>query len=151
MSIDSDPVNVPEASKKRKSDRTPEERAAKKARKEARKASKATEPSTAPANNPDNDAVEAYLKDNEISFDPADALAEFAPILDFASLEIDDRLRAGLTTFSKPTPGWSFPFELPALNFAQSKHALGAYCSKVETLLASQRLGRPSCCFPTQR
>jgi hypothetical protein len=129
MSIE-EPVVV---TNKRKSstDKTPEERAAKKARKEARalkRASKTSAPSVdAPAPAPaasvtDDDAVAVYLKENEISYEPKDALKTFPPFLDFASVPVADDLRPALASFTKPTPVQAAAF---GVLFRKSKDTIG--------------------------
>ncbi|KAK4050796.1 RNA-dependent ATPase [Microbotryomycetes sp. JL201] len=118
--------DVTSSSKKRKADETEEERkarkAAKKAKKEARKAETkpdgdddATEAHAAaslgaPASSPAE--VQAFIKDNNISYEPETAAKQFAPVLSFANLPLDDGLRKGLAGFSKPTPIQSASFPI---------------------------------------
>ncbi|KAM0790790.1 hypothetical protein ACM66B_004638 [Microbotryomycetes sp. NB124-2] len=107
--------------KKRKADETEEERkarkAAKKAKKEARKADKDTDDAqatsapvaAATASSPE---VAAFIKENNISYEPESAATQFAPVLSFASLPLDDGLRKGLSGYTKPTPIQSASFPI---------------------------------------
>lgn len=110
---------------KRKADETDEERkarkAAKKAKKEAKKSAEVhPEPTLAAAQSPVKGAapkassadVAAFIKDNNISYEPESAVQDFAPVLSFAALPLDDGLRKGLAGFTKPTPIQSASFPI---------------------------------------
>ncbi|BGP57085.1 hypothetical protein JCM8202_006315 [Rhodotorula sphaerocarpa] len=69
-------------------------------------ASTSTAPAPAPAE------VEAFLADNNISYEPASTSTALPPVLSFAALPLDDGVRKGLSGFSKPTPIQSASFPL---------------------------------------
>ena len=56
--------------------------------------------------------VEAFLQENNISYDPASTSKELPPVLSFAALPLDDGVRKGLSGFAKPTPIQSASFPL---------------------------------------
>ncbi|BGP10215.1 ATP-dependent RNA helicase DBP3 [Rhodotorula toruloides] len=66
--------------------------------------------STAPA--PSADEVDAFLSENNISYEPESAKTQFPPVLSFASLPLADGVRKGLSGFAKPTPIQSASFPL---------------------------------------
>lgn len=69
-------------------------------------ASTSTAPAPAPAE------VEAFLAENNISYEPASTSTALPPVLSFAALPLDDGVRKGLSGFSKPTPIQSASFPL---------------------------------------
>lgn len=66
--------------------------------------------STVPA--PSAADVDAFLTENNISYEPASAKTDFPPVLSFASLPLADGVRKGLSGFAKPTPIQSASFPL---------------------------------------
>lgn len=94
-------------------------KAAKKQRKAERKAAKALKESSGnvleTATNTETAApvaqttanaseVAAFLEENKITYEPAEAHSDYTPFLTFDQLPIDEGLRKGLSKFSKPTP-----------------------------------------------
>ncbi|GAA5993090.1 hypothetical protein JCM10908_003101 [Rhodotorula pacifica] len=76
-------------------------------------ASTSTASSTpAPAPAASSAEVDAFLKENNISYDPASTSTELPPVLSFAALPLDDGVRKGLSGFAKPTPIQSASFPL---------------------------------------
>lgn len=61
---------------------------------------------------PSSAEVEAFLKENNISYDPESTSQELPPVLSFAALPLDDGVRKGLSGFAKPTPIQSASFPL---------------------------------------
>ncbi|GAA6048846.1 hypothetical protein JCM3770_003649 [Rhodotorula araucariae] len=56
--------------------------------------------------------TEAFLKDNNVSYDPETASAAYPPVLSFASLPLNAGVRKGLSAYTKPTPIQSASFPL---------------------------------------
>ncbi|GAA6007219.1 RNA-dependent ATPase DBP3 [Rhodotorula paludigena] len=54
----------------------------------------------------------AFLKENNISYEPASASSTYPPVLSFAALPLADGVRKGLSGFTKPTPIQSASFPL---------------------------------------
>ncbi|GAA6062541.1 hypothetical protein JCM10212_004307 [Sporobolomyces blumeae] len=53
---------------------------------------------------------EAFLKENNITHDPASAATEFPPVLSFAALPLNAGVRKGLSAYTTPTPIQSAAF-----------------------------------------
>ena len=103
-----DEAAVPVVGEKRKAEETPVEGAkVKKSKKAKGEAVATTTTVAAPATAAE---CEAFLTENNISHEPEEAKDQFAPILSFASLPIEDGIRKGLASYAKPTPIQSASF-----------------------------------------
>ncbi|KAK4047880.1 RNA-dependent ATPase [Microbotryomycetes sp. JL221] len=122
-------VDNSSSSKKRKADETDDERkarkAAKKAKKEARKAATVNESETdptpkvkaaaapvTPIPTASSTEAQAFIKENNISYEPENAATQFAPVLSFANLPLEAGLKKGLASYTKPTPIQSASFPI---------------------------------------
>lgn len=60
---------------------------------------------------PSTPEIEAFLKENRVSYEPPEtATSTFPPVLSFAALPLDEGVRKGLASYTKPTPIQSASF-----------------------------------------